>query len=105
MDIRTANFILIKTMNSSIPIGDVLVWDFDLRYNILAMDLPELEVLMIKYEVELKRTAISPRCLSGVEGSGTDEDRYWQITDILGKLYREIMRRRMNDFLEHKTNK
>jgi len=90
---------------SQITIGEESIWDFGFRYNLFLMDITELEVLMIKYEVELKRTAISPRCLSGVEGSGTDEDRYWQITDILGKLYREIMRRRMNDFFEHKTNK
>ena len=90
---------------SQITIGEESIWDFGFRYNLFLMDITELEVLMIKYEVELKRTAISPRCLSGVEGSGVEGDRYSEITAILGKLYREIMQRKVNNFLELKTNK
>ena len=32
-------------------IGEEWVWDFGFRYNLIMLDLPELEVLMIKYEV------------------------------------------------------
>lgn len=78
-------------INSQVAVGDVQVWDFGFTYNLHVMDLPELEVLMVKYEVELNRSGVSPRCLSGVEG----EARYWEITDILGKIYREIMRRKL----------
>lgn len=66
----------------NMSIGEEWVWDFGFRYNLLMLELPELEVLMIKYEVELRRT--NPMNL----------DRYNAISEILGRLYKEIMKRR-----------
>jgi len=68
---------------SQIALGDVTVWDFGFRYNLPLMDLTELEVLMIKYEVELRRT------------NRDDHDQYFKVTGILGSIYREIVNRRM----------
>lgn len=69
-------------MNLPGIVGDVTVWDFGFRYNLPLMNLPELEVIMLKYEIELKRSA---------EGS----DRFGEVTEILGRIYREIMKRRI----------
>lgn len=80
-----------KLMNS-ITIGEVTVWDFGFRYNLQLMDISELEVIMIKYEVELKKT------------DPVNEVRYDYITEILGKLYREIMKRRRIMQIESVTN-
>lgn len=74
-------------MNLPGIVGDVMVWDFIFRYDLQLLDLRELEVVMLKYEIELKRSA---------EGS----DRFREITEILGKIYREIMKRRMVERLE-----
>ena len=65
----------------------MMVWDFIFRYDLQLLDLRELEVIMLKYEIELKRSA---------EGS----DRFREVTEILGKIYREIMKRRMVERLE-----
>lgn len=73
---------------SQIPVGDACVWDFGFKYNLHVMDLQELEVIMIKFEVELKRS---------IQGG----DRYWEITAILGKIYREIMRRKVLNHIQH----
>lgn len=73
---------------SQLSVGDVTIWDFGFLYNLALMDIPELEVLMIKFEVELRRA------------SRAQEERYWQITEILGKLYREIMDRKKKEYLE-----
>lgn len=69
-------------MNLPGIVGDVMVWDFIFRYDLQLLDLRELEVIMLKYEIELKRSA---------EGS----DRFREVTEILGKIYREIMKRRI----------
>lgn len=75
---------------SQISISEAITWDFDFRYDIYKMALPELKVLMLKYEVQLKRT------------DPENKDQYFQITDILGKIYREIMKRRMRDYFENR---
>jgi hypothetical protein len=80
---------------SQIAVGEVTVWDFGFRYNLQLMDLPELEALMGKFEGELR--------LTGRE----HEARYWQINDILGKIYKEIMKRKLVNYwdtLEYKKN-
>jgi len=69
-------------MNLPGIVGDLMVWDFDFRYDLRVMDVSELEVIMLKYEIELKRSA---------EGS----DRFREVTEILVKIYREIMKRRI----------
>ena len=63
-------------------IGEEWVWDFGFRYNLLMLDLLELEVLMVKYEVELKRT------------NPLNQNRYTAVTEILGRLYKEIIKRK-----------
>ena len=75
---------------SQISISEAITWDFEFRYDIYKMALAELEVLMLKYEVQLKRT------------DRANKDQYFQITDILGKIYREIMKRRMRDYFENR---
>jgi hypothetical protein len=83
------------TEMSQLSVGQVTVWDFDFRYNLPEMDLPDLEALMGKFEEELRLT------------NRDHEDRYWQITGILGKIYKEIMNRRLVNFwgsLEYKKN-
>lgn len=75
---------------SQISISEAITWDFEFRYDIYKMALPELEVLMLKYEVQLKKT------------DPENKDQYFQITDILGKIYREIMKRRMRDYFENR---
>jgi hypothetical protein len=74
-------------MNLPGIVGDVMVWDFGFKYNLPMMELDELKVIMVKYEIELKRSA---------EGS----DRFREVTEILGRIYREIMKRRMVERLE-----
>lgn len=59
------------------------VWDFGFRYNLHVLDLAELEVLMIKYEIELKRQNFKSM-------------RFTSIQKILAKIYREIMQRKIN---------
>lgn len=76
----------------NMSIGEEWVWDFGFRYNLLLLDLPELEVLMIKYEVELKRT------------SPLNKDRYNAINEILGRIYKEIMKRRRVILIESVIN-
>jgi hypothetical protein len=75
---------------SQISISEAITWDFEFRYDIYRMPVLELEVLMLKYEVQLKRT------------DPGNKDQYFQITDILGKIYREIMKRRMRDYFENR---
>jgi len=75
---------------SQISISEAITWDFEFRYDIYKMALPELKVLMLKYEVQLKRT------------DHGNKDQYFQIQDILGKIYREIMKRRMRDYFENR---
>lgn len=77
----------------NMSIGEEWVWDFGFRYNLLLLDLPELEVLMIKCEVELKRT------------SPLNKDRYNAINEILGRIYKEIMKRRRVILIESVINK
>lgn len=67
---------------NNITIGKEKAWDFDFRYHLELMDVDELEVLMTKYEIELKRTL--PVYVPIYSG----------ITEILGRLYKEIMKRR-----------
>ena len=74
-------------IESNLPIGDLTVWDFGFRYNLLIMDISELNVLMIKYEVELRK-------------SKGNEDRSLEIGEILGKIYHEVMRRNRDAQLE-----
>lgn len=76
----------------NMSIGEEWVWDFGFRYNLIMLDLPELEVLMIKYEVELKRT------------STWNKERYNAISEILGRLYKEIMKRRRVILIESVIN-
>ncbi|HNW75152.1 MAG TPA: hypothetical protein PKN44_16095 [Bacteroidales bacterium] len=76
----------------NMSIGEEWVWDFGFRYNLIMLELPELEVLMIKYEVELKRT----RTLN--------KDRYNAINEILGRIYKEIMKRRRVILIESVIN-
>jgi hypothetical protein len=83
---------MITTEMSQITIGHETIWDFGFRYNLTLMDLPELEVLMVKFEVEINRT------------ERAHESRYWQITDILGKIYREIMNRKLTNHIRHIEN-
>lgn len=75
---------------SQISISEAITWDFEFRYDIYKMALPELKVLMLKYEVQLKRI------------DRENKDQYFQIQDILGKIYREIMKRRMRDYFENR---
>lgn len=77
----------------NMSIGEEWVWDFGFRYNLLMLELPELEVLMIKYEVELKRT------------SSWNKERYNAINEILGRIYKEIMKRRRVILIESVINK
>ena len=77
----------------NMSIGEEWVWDFGFRYNLVMLELPELEVLMIKYEVELKRT--NPMNL----------DRYNAVTEILGRLYKHIMNRKRLMMIELVINK
>lgn len=77
----------------NMSIGEEWVWDFGFRYNLIMLDLPELDVLMIKYEVELKRT------------SHLNKDRYNALIEILGRLYKEIMKRRRVIQIESVINK
>lgn len=77
----------------NMSIGEEWVWDFGFRYNLLMLELPELEVLMIKYEVELRRT--NPMNL----------DRYNAVTEILGRLYKQIMKRKRLMMIESVINK
>jgi hypothetical protein len=74
-------------MNLPGIVGDVMVWDFIFRYDLQLLDLRELEVIMLKYEIELKR-------------SGEGSDRFGEVTEILGRIYREIMKRRLVERLE-----
>lgn len=76
----------------NITVGEVTIWDFGFRYHLALMDIEELNVLMIKYEVELKRT------------SPLNKERLASITDILGKLYKEIMKRKLVNKIELVTN-
>lgn len=71
---------------TNIRIGEETIWDFGFRYNIPVLETEELKVLMIKYEVELKRCA-----------PGTD--RHADIIKILGAIYKEVMRRNINQKL------
>jgi hypothetical protein len=68
--------------NNRVEASNVPLWDFGFRYDLQVMDLVEVEVLMIKYELELKRNAWSPV-------------RFRSINEILGKIYREIMQRKL----------
>jgi len=77
----------------NMSIGEEWVWDFGFRYNLVMLDLAELEVLMIKYEVELKRTSL------------LNKDRYNALIEILGRLYKEIMKRRSVIQIESVINK
>lgn len=77
----------------NMSIGEEWVWDFGFRYNLIMLELPELEVLMIKYEVELKRTSL------------LNKDRYNALIEILGRLYKEIMKRRSVIQIESVINK
>lgn len=70
-------------MLDQVYIGDEAVWDFGFRYNLRIMSTEELEVVMLKYETELKRT------------SEFQVDRQLIIQDILGRIYREVMKRRI----------
>lgn len=70
-------------MISQVSIGDEEVWDFGFRYNLRTMAQEELDVVMLKYETELKRT------------SEFQVDRSLIIQDILGRIYREVMKRRI----------
>jgi len=76
----------------NMSIGEEWVWDFGFRYNLIMLDHPELEVLMIKYEVELKRTSIY------------NKERYNAINEILGRIYKEIMKRRRVILIESVIN-
>lgn len=76
----------------NMSIGEEWGWDFGFRYNLIMLDLPELEVLMIKYEVELKRTSIY------------NKERYNTISEILGRLYKEIIKRRRVILIESLIN-
>lgn len=77
----------------NMSIGEEWVWDFGFRYNLILLDLPELDVLMVKYEIELKRT------------SHWNKDRYNAINEILGRIYKEIMKRRRVILIESVINK
>jgi len=77
----------------NMSIGEEWVWDFGFRYNLVMLDLAELEVLMIKYEVEVKRTSL------------LNKDRYNALIEILGRLYKEIMKRRSVIQIESVINK
>lgn len=70
-------------MNDQVSIGEEAVWDFGFRYNLRTMATEELDVVMLKYETELKRT------------SAFQVDRLLIIQDILGRIYREVMKRRI----------
>jgi hypothetical protein len=70
-------------MISQVSIGEEAVWDFGFRYNLRTMAPEELDVVMLKYETELKRT------------SEFQVDRSLIIQDILGRIYREVMKRRI----------
>jgi hypothetical protein len=122
---------------SQLSVGQVTVWDFGFRYNLAAMDLPELEALMGKFEEELRLastslstgasdrfgfaqrptlsyhgdadfdSAQSPLTSDRRSPSEVEVPNYWQITEILGKIYREIMNRRLVNYwgtLEYKQN-
>jgi hypothetical protein len=78
---------MITTDFSQIPVGDPGVWDFSMRYNLWMMTEDELEVLRIKYELLVKRNK-------------GDEKLFWQIQEILGKIYREVMNRNMKKQIE-----
>lgn len=70
-------------MIDQVSIGDEAVWDFGFRYNLRSMPTEELDVIMLKYEIELKRT------------SEFQVERSLVIQDILGRIYREVMKRRI----------
>jgi len=70
-------------MTEQVSIGDEAVWDFGFRYNLRSMPTEELDVVMLKYEIELKRN------------SDFQLERQMIIQDILGRIYREVMRRRI----------
>lgn len=74
-------------MLDQVYIGDEAVWDFGFRYNLRIMSTEELEVVMLKYETELKRT------------SEFQVDRQLIIQDILGRIYREVMKRRIITYI------
>lgn len=78
-------------ISSNLPIGEIIVWDFGFRYNIYLIDDAELEVLMIKYKTELRRSA-------------GDAGRLHEITAILGKIHKEIMARRLQLQIEKIEN-
>lgn len=80
---------IITSKFSQIPVGDPGVWDFSMHYNLWQMADDELAVLRIKYELLVKR-------------SKGDEKLFWQIQEILGKIYREVMKRNMSKYLETK---
>lgn len=71
----------------NITIGKEIPWEFAFRYNLPIMEADELKVIMIKYEVELKR------CIPGGELHNS-------IVEILGKIYSEIMRRNLKTGIE-----
>lgn len=77
---------------SQIPVGDPGVWDFSMRYNLWQIADDELAVLRIKYELLVKR-------------SNGDEKLFWQIQEILRKIYREVMNRNMVKYIEILENK
>lgn len=80
---------MITTDYSQIPVGDPGCWDFSMRYNLWQLSEDELVVLTLKYEKLVKRSI-------------GNEPEYWQIIEILGKIYREIMKRKMRDYFENR---
>lgn len=69
---------------SQIPVGDPGVWDYSMRYNLWQISDDELGVLRMKYEILVKR-------------SDGNDILFFQIQEILGKIYREIMRRKLTN--------
>lgn len=67
---------------TNIRIGKEPIWDFGFRYNITFLTNEELKVIMIKYEVELKRIA-------------PESNHYCDIVKILGTIYKEIKHRKI----------